>query len=319
VTGSYDYDAERRRIRTVTSTGETVIFVYDLEGQLLGEYDQAGKALREYVWLDNIPVAMFMPDPANASNPPQVFYIHADHLNAPRIVVDQNGAKRWRWLAEPFGTTAPEANPDGLGAFTQNLRFPGQYADAESGLWYNYFRNYDSSKGGYTQSDPTGLAGGINTFIYVEGNPLLLVDPNGLSTLGDAGALLVGWGGRVGGAALGEALFPLGGGVPGAIIGGRLGSWGGRAAGEWLNGLITASETKTPNSGPPGSCHENPGSGQERLYGDDGLPLVDLDYDHFHDGDKPHAHNWDRTSDGRPKREFGGPFSPWPKGRKQGF
>ena len=35
--------------------------------QLLGEYDKTGKALREYVWLDNIPVAMFMPDPANAS------------------------------------------------------------------------------------------------------------------------------------------------------------------------------------------------------------------------------------------------------------
>jgi RHS repeat-associated protein len=185
VTGSYDYDAERRRIRKVTSTGETVIFVYDLEGQLLGEYDQTGKALREYVWLDNIPVAMFMPDPANASNPPQVFYIHADHLNAPRIVVDQNGAKRWRWIAEPFGTTAPESNPDGLGAFTQNLRFPGQYADNESGLWYNHYRSLDSSKGGYTQSDPVGLAGGLNTFAYVEGNPLLFVDPNGLWSAAD--------------------------------------------------------------------------------------------------------------------------------------
>ncbi|WP_073465792.1 RHS repeat domain-containing protein [Rhizobacter sp. OV335] len=192
VTGSYDYDAERRRIRKVTSTGETVIFVYDLEGQLLGEYDQTGKPLREYVWLDNIPVAMFMPDPANASNPnaaPLVFYIHADHLNAPRIVVDQNGAKRWRWLAEPFGTTAPETNPEGLGVFTQNLRFPGQYADAESGLWYNHFRYLDSSKGRYTQSDPAGLVGGINTFAYVDGNPLMLMDPNGLWSSADLPSL----------------------------------------------------------------------------------------------------------------------------------
>jgi RHS repeat-associated protein len=192
VTGSYDYDAQRRRIRKVTSTGETVIFVYDLEGQLLGEYDQTGKALREYVWLDNIPVALFMPDPANASAPyaaPLVFYIHADHLNAPRIVVDQNGAKRWRWLAEPFGTTAQEANPDGLGAFTQNLRFPGQYADAESGLWYNYFRNYDNSRGSYVQSDPIGLAGGsLSTYAYVNGNPLRYVDPFGLMGGGGGGS-----------------------------------------------------------------------------------------------------------------------------------
>ncbi|SHN40467.1 RHS repeat domain-containing protein [Rhizobacter sp. OV335] len=180
VTGSYDYDAQRRRIRKVTSTGETVIFVYDLEGQLLGEYDQTGKALREYVWLDNIPVAMFMPDPANASNPPLVFYIHADHLNAPRIVVDRNGAKRWRWLAEPFGTTAPETNPDGLGVFTQNLRFPGQYADNESGLWYNYFRFYAPEGGSYVQSDPIGLGGGINTYGYVGGNPIQGIDRNGL-------------------------------------------------------------------------------------------------------------------------------------------
>ncbi|SHM96323.1 RHS repeat-associated core domain-containing protein [Rhizobacter sp. OV335] len=184
VTGSYDYDAKRRRIRKVTSTGETVIFVYDLEGQLLGEYDQTGKALREYVWLDNIPVAMFMPDPTNASPSaaPLVFYIHADHLNAPRIVVDRNGAKRWRWLAEPFGTTAPETNPDGLGAFGQNLRFPGQYADAESGLFYNYFRSYDGSRGGYSQADPSGLRGGINGYAYVSGDPLNYVDPNGLAS-----------------------------------------------------------------------------------------------------------------------------------------
>ncbi|SHM29379.1 RHS repeat domain-containing protein [Rhizobacter sp. OV335] len=186
VTGSYDHDAERRRIRKVTSTGETVIFVYDLEGQLLGEYDQTGKALREYVWLDNIPVAMFVSDPANPSNPPLVFYIHADHLNAPRIVVDQNGAKRWRWLAEPFGTTAPETNPEGLGVLVQNLRFPGQYADAESGLWYNYFRNYDPLRG-YIQSDPIGLAGGSpSTYTYVDGNPLIGTDSLGLFNFGNS-------------------------------------------------------------------------------------------------------------------------------------
>jgi RHS repeat-associated protein len=180
VTGSYDYDADRRRIRKVTSTGGVVIFAYNLEGQLLGEYDQTGKPLREYVWLDNIPVAMFMPDPTNASNPPLIYYIHADHLNTPRIVVDQSGAKRWRWLAEPFGTTAPEANPDGLGTFTQNLRFPGQYADAESGLWYNHFRTLDSLRGSYTQPDPIGLAGGINTYVYVAGNPSQYTDSSGL-------------------------------------------------------------------------------------------------------------------------------------------
>jgi RHS repeat-associated protein len=179
VTGRYTYDADKRRIRKVTSAGasSTVIFVYGLNGELLGEYDQNGAAIREYVWLDDSPVVMFVPDSASA---PQVFYIHADHLNAPRIVVDVNSVTRWRWFAEPFGTTAPEANPSGLGVFTQNLRFPGQYADAESGLWYNYFRSYDSTSGRYNSSDPIGMIGGVNTFAYVDANPVSLVDPSGL-------------------------------------------------------------------------------------------------------------------------------------------
>jgi RHS repeat-associated protein len=134
------------------------------------------------VWLRDTPMAMFTPDPANPSGEPLVYFIHTDHLNTPRVVVDRQNRVRWRWLAEPFGTSAPETNPSGLGVFTQNLRFPGQYADAESGLFYNYFRYYNSAGGGYTQSDQIGLAGGsVSTYGYVEENPLGGTDPMGLS------------------------------------------------------------------------------------------------------------------------------------------
>ncbi|WP_162260000.1 RHS repeat domain-containing protein, partial [Rhizobacter sp. Root16D2] len=183
VTGTYTYDASKRRIRKVTSAGagSTVIFVYGLNGELLGEYDQNGAALREYIWLDETPVAMFMPDPSKPSGAPQAFYVHADHLNASRLVVDMNNATRWRWFAEPFGTTAPEVNPSGLGAYTQNLRFPGQYADVESGLFYNYFRYYAPEGGAYRQSDPMGLAGGgRSTYSYVGGTPVNATDSKGL-------------------------------------------------------------------------------------------------------------------------------------------
>jgi hypothetical protein len=50
---------------------------------------------------------------------------------------------------------------------------------------------------------------------------------------------------------------------------------------------------KTPNEGEPGTWYTNPGSGQMRMYGDDGQPVVDFDFDHDHGQGIPHAHNWD--------------------------
>jgi RHS repeat-associated protein len=120
-----------------------------------------------------------------------ISYIHADHLNSPRLITNQAGQAVWRWeQSDPFGGNVPNENPSGLGAFTCNLRLPGQYFDNETNLHYNYFRDYDPGIGRYVQSDPIGLAGGINTYSYVGNNPLSFTDPTGEA--GGAGLGIVG-------------------------------------------------------------------------------------------------------------------------------
>jgi RHS repeat-associated protein len=110
-----------------------------------------------------------------------VYYIHPDHLNTPRLIANQAGTTVWRWdQGEPFGNDVPNNNPSGAGAFDFPLRFPGQYFDGETNLAYNLRRDYDPNIGRYIESDPIGLAGGSNTYAYVESKPLYATDMEGL-------------------------------------------------------------------------------------------------------------------------------------------
>src|SRR5262249_23248890 len=117
----------------------------------------------------------------NAAAVAQMYFIATDHLNTPRMIADQNTKVVWRWdQGEPFGDTLPDNDPDGDGkAFDFPLRFPGQYFDRETKVAYNYHRDYDPGIGRYSQSDPIGLRGGLNTFAYAHGDPLLYIDPDG--------------------------------------------------------------------------------------------------------------------------------------------
>jgi RHS repeat-associated protein len=151
-------------------------YVYDEAGRLLGEYDASGNAVYETVYLGGTPIASM------TSSGMSVAYIYADHLSTARVIArSTDHAIVWSWGSdEPFGQTQANANPNNLGVYTYNPRFPGQVADAESGWFYNWHRDFNPSLGRYAQSDPLGLGGGINTYVYVASNPLGNIDPRGL-------------------------------------------------------------------------------------------------------------------------------------------
>ncbi len=168
---------------------------------LLGEYDNgnaSGTGRTEYIWQPSrdgsvIPVAM--------RRNGEFFTIHTDHLGTPRMVRDSTNKTVWQLPYSAFGnnrpvgvlsttTTTGYAITPGAAplkstrpAQALNLRFPGQYADSETGEFYNYFRQYDPKTGRYTQADPIGLDGGWNRYSYVSGNAVQFVDSNGLEKL----------------------------------------------------------------------------------------------------------------------------------------
>lgn len=187
--------------------GATTNFVYDPAGHLIGEYDAAGGLIQETVWVGDTPVVVFKSN-GTAVVPHFVF---SDNLNTPRVITNVAGQVVWRWDGEPFGATPADENPSNLGQFSYGLRFPGQYLDAETGYHQNRWREYDPKLGRYVQSDPIGLAGGLNPYLYADGSPLTKADPSGQNP--------VAWGAR-GGAAVGSILLPGLGTAIGAAVGG---------------------------------------------------------------------------------------------------
>lgn len=105
----------------------------------------------------------------------QLYYAVTDTVGRVQELLTEDGEIVWRGKQQLWGReeAANDDNP------SCRLRFPGQYEDAESGLYYNRFRYYDCETGQYLCADPIGLRGGLNPYGYV-GNPLKYIDPLGL-------------------------------------------------------------------------------------------------------------------------------------------
>ena len=119
------------------------------------------------------------------------YYFHTDHLGTPQTVTDADGDVVWKGRYDPFGN-ATETVAD----IEQNFRLPGQYLERETGLHQNWFREYDPQIGRYTESDPIGLRGSVNTYAYASQSPSTAIDPQGLEDryLGVEGEVVLGIG-----------------------------------------------------------------------------------------------------------------------------
>ncbi|MDR6672827.1 RHS repeat-associated core domain-containing protein [Xanthomonas sp. 1678] len=180
VRGSYVYNGHGQQVKRTTASG-AVHRLYDPAGHWLGDFDGAGQAIQQAIWLDDQPVGLLQGSSASTN---RLKYVEADHLGSPRVVIDPAQDKAvWKWdlMGESFGVSPPNEDPDMDGAgFSLDMRYPGQLYDSASGLNQNAFRDYDPVSGRYIQSDPIGLDGGISTFSYAGSQPFSAADPFGL-------------------------------------------------------------------------------------------------------------------------------------------
>jgi RHS repeat-associated protein len=175
-TATYQYDFAGRRLEGNGSVSGKTYYQYGPNNNLLENQASTGTANVDYIYLDPQAGAGAQPVGTYQKGNNTLYYAHTDRLGTPQALTDSTQAVKWSALYQPFGTVQSTT-----GTAIQNLRMPGQENDADVGLYHNGFRDYAPSLTRYLQTDPIGLSGGMNTYQYVSGNPIKLIDPSGLS------------------------------------------------------------------------------------------------------------------------------------------
>ncbi len=176
---TYGYNAlEQLTTRSTAAVGGPVgqvAYIYDLDGHLIAEATAStGATTRDYIWAaanDNTPVDL----PLAVAEAASLYMVHSDHLGRPIRMTDATKATVWQAQYKPFGEPVTIS-----GTKANNLRFPGQYFQIETGFAYNWHRHYDPTTGRYTQPDPLRFVGGPSVYAYAGNSPFMGTDRSGL-------------------------------------------------------------------------------------------------------------------------------------------
>jgi RHS repeat-associated protein len=150
---------------------------------------QHGGGPTEYIYLPEAEIAPTILTRSEVDRPiavvegvntasPALWFVHVDHLSRPVLMTNTSKAVVWDAVFLPWGGVHSIS-----GSATLDARFPGQWFQLESGLHYNWHRQYDPTIGRYIQSDPLGFVDGPSGFGYAGGSPIAAIDPDGQNML----------------------------------------------------------------------------------------------------------------------------------------
>jgi RHS repeat-associated protein len=191
---SYTWNGAGRLSAVQRPDGKTVAFAYDAFGRRIRK--ECDGRITEYVWdgddlvhecVHNTegeaePLVTWIVEPGTFAPVAKVegysrYGVVTDHLGTPAMLLSEAGRVAWKAQLDLYGVPTTEIHETAC-----PWRYPGQYEDPETGLYYNRFRYYDPEAGRYISQDPIGLLGGLASYAYVH-DPIGWLDPWGLTKL----------------------------------------------------------------------------------------------------------------------------------------
>ena len=188
----YVYDAGGQRVRKLTerqngTRKDERIYLGGFE--IYREYDGNGAAViseREtlHVMGDKQRITLVETKTAETGNPinapvPVHRYQLANHLGSANLELNNDGGLISHEEYHPFGTTAYQTISSAAEVSLKCYRYTGKERDGETGSYYHGARYYLPWLVRWISPDPPGILGGLNLYVYVNNNPVVLVDPNG--------------------------------------------------------------------------------------------------------------------------------------------